>query len=192
MKTCTQCLIEKPESEFYLDRGKPRSKCKDCVKAARNLYYKTHREQSLASALRYSRTPNGKKNRRAWLAARAKTETFKEYSRQWAKTPKGQESRRRRVNKYAKTEKGFAANKRRHARRRAREKNIIATLTFDEWNNLLIEHDYKCAYCYKLFSKEFPATQDHVVPLSKGGQHTAENIVPSCRSCNSRKKDKLL
>ena len=35
-------------------------------------------------------------------------------------------------------------------------------------------------------------TRDHVIPISKGGNNTKENIVPACGSCNSKKKDKIL
>ena len=35
-------------------------------------------------------------------------------------------------------------------------------------------------------------TQDHVIPLSKGGQHIKENIVPACPSCNSKKGNRML
>lgn len=30
---------------------------------------------------------------------------------------------------------------------------------------------------------------DHVIPLSKGGHHTASNVVPACGPCNSVKSD---
>ena len=33
-------------------------------------------------------------------------------------------------------------------------------------------------------------TMDHVIPLSKGGDHTMENVVIACNSCNARKSDK--
>jgi 5-methylcytosine-specific restriction endonuclease McrA len=33
---------------------------------------------------------------------------------------------------------------------------------------------------------------DHVVPRSKGGMHTWENVVAACRPCNVRKRDRLL
>ena len=33
-------------------------------------------------------------------------------------------------------------------------------------------------------------TQDHFIPLSKGGEYSKKNIIPSCRSCNSRKSNK--
>ncbi|WP_203620386.1 HNH endonuclease [Streptomyces sp. SID8499] len=35
-------------------------------------------------------------------------------------------------------------------------------------------------------------TVDHVIPLSRGGQHAEGNLVPACKSCNSSKGDKLL
>jgi 5-methylcytosine-specific restriction endonuclease McrA len=46
--------------------------------------------------------------------------------------------------------------------------------------------DNKCAYC----GKEKPLAQDHFVPLSKGGEYTNNNIICSCKSCNSSKSDK--
>jgi 5-methylcytosine-specific restriction endonuclease McrA len=45
---------------------------------------------------------------------------------------------------------------------------------------------WQCAYCGKSVPTK-RRTVDHVVPLSKGGKHVPENIVPSCRPCNSRK-----
>ncbi|RJQ74577.1 HNH endonuclease [Pseudonocardiaceae bacterium YIM PH 21723] len=46
---------------------------------------------------------------------------------------------------------------------------------------------YRCAYCGGRAD-----TIDHVVPRSKGGPHTWENVVASCAKCNHRKADKLL
>ena len=45
----------------------------------------------------------------------------------------------------------------------------------------------RCAYCAKRAD-----TIDHVVPRSRGGTHTWENCVAACKSCNSRKADRLL
>lgn len=46
----------------------------------------------------------------------------------------------------------------------------------------------KCYYC-NFSTPEDKRTLDHVVPLSKGGLHSASNIVMACLSCNSTKKD---
>ncbi len=44
-----------------------------------------------------------------------------------------------------------------------------------------------CCYCHQ------PAdTVDHVVPLVRGGTNYEGNLVPACRSCNSRKQDRLV
>ena len=45
----------------------------------------------------------------------------------------------------------------------------------------------KCQYCGK--SAE---SIDHVVPRSKGGPHSWENVVACCRRCNTYKGDRLL
>jgi 5-methylcytosine-specific restriction endonuclease McrA len=45
----------------------------------------------------------------------------------------------------------------------------------------------RCAYCGRRAD-----TIDHVVPRSRGGAHSWENCVAACRTCNSRKADRLL
>lgn len=46
---------------------------------------------------------------------------------------------------------------------------------------------HRCQYCGS------PAENiDHVVPRSKGGTHTWDNVVAACRPCNTRKEDRLL
>lgn len=44
---------------------------------------------------------------------------------------------------------------------------------------------YGCTYCGRPHEHT-----DHFVPLSKGGAHTVENLVPSCAECNLSKKDR--
>lgn len=48
--------------------------------------------------------------------------------------------------------------------------------------------DYnRCQYC-----GQSAENIDHVIPRSRGGQHTWRNVVACCRTCNSRKSDMLL
>lgn len=46
---------------------------------------------------------------------------------------------------------------------------------------------HRCQYCGVAAE-----SIDHVVPRSKGGEHTWENVVAACRPCNVRKRDRLL
>jgi 5-methylcytosine-specific restriction endonuclease McrA len=46
---------------------------------------------------------------------------------------------------------------------------------------------FRCAYCGNRAE-----TIDHVVPRSRGGEHTWQNCVACCVKCNHRKADKLL
>jgi len=41
-----------------------------------------------------------------------------------------------------------------------------------------------CAYCG---ASDEPLQRDCVLPLSRGGRYTLDNIVPACRSCNASK-----
>lgn len=48
-----------------------------------------------------------------------------------------------------------------------------------------------CMYCGNKFSKA-ELTLDHVIPSSRGGKSTWENLVAACMPCNRRKGDKML
>lgn len=79
-----------------------------------------------------------------------------------------------------------------HARWVAHKKGAsVNDFTHEQWVEILEVFDHRCAYCPSQCSLcktgTHELTQDHVWPLSKGGPHTASNIVPACRSCNASK-----
>ncbi|MBU0993456.1 MAG: HNH endonuclease [Proteobacteria bacterium] len=47
-----------------------------------------------------------------------------------------------------------------------------------------------CHYCGQP-AKPSELTMDHIVPLAKGGKSTKGNVVPACKTCNTRKKSLL-
>lgn len=63
----------------------------------------------------------------------------------------------------------------------------IDTLGWLEWKAVLEAHDFKCAKC----GADKKIETDHIIPLSKGGSNTKENVQPLCRACNARKGDKV-
>ena len=47
-----------------------------------------------------------------------------------------------------------------------------------------------CYYCGRIVSPK-DLTMDHIVPLARGGRSTKDNLVASCKECNTRKKTLL-
>jgi 5-methylcytosine-specific restriction endonuclease McrA len=54
---------------------------------------------------------------------------------------------------------------------------------------LFARDDWRCVYCGTTAGR---LTLDHVVPRSRGGDSTWENVVTSCAPCNLRKGNRLL
>jgi 5-methylcytosine-specific restriction endonuclease McrA len=54
---------------------------------------------------------------------------------------------------------------------------------------VFLRDDHTCQYC-GIRTRDL--TLDHVMPKSRGGKHTWENLVSACRPCNHRKGGKTL
>lgn len=69
----------------------------------------------------------------------------------------------------------------------------------DEINHLVLfmMHGWICWLCREPINPKFrkphpmAATVDHILPLSKGGTHTWDNVAPAHASCNFLKGDSL-
>lgn len=59
---------------------------------------------------------------------------------------------------------------------------------------LFARDDYTCMYCGRhreeLHGRQF-LTRDHVVPQSRGGDNSWQNVVTACSPCNNRKGNRL-
>lgn len=73
-------------------------------------------------------------------------------------------------------------------KRLARLRNVLVNdFTKIEWEFIKAFFNFRCFYC----DKEGLILQiEHMIPISRGGSHTAENIVPSCGICNMKKGTK--
>ncbi len=47
-----------------------------------------------------------------------------------------------------------------------------------------------CWYCRRKVAPK-DITMDHIVPLAQGGRSNRDNLVPACKSCNSKKKNMM-
>jgi 5-methylcytosine-specific restriction enzyme A len=48
----------------------------------------------------------------------------------------------------------------------------------------------RCYYCGQTVAHR-ELTMDHLVPLTRGGRSTKDNLVPCCKDCNNQKKTLL-
>lgn len=81
-----------------------------------------------------------------------------------------------------------ASNTARKARMRGAKigcKRVNALIS--EWR---LEPDFECSYCNHRFQTTVLHI-DHIIPISKGGTHSVDNICRSCPSCNMSKGSKL-
>ncbi|WP_061963335.1 HNH endonuclease [Demequina aurantiaca] len=84
----------------------------------------------------------------------------------------------------------MAVNPSRRARQsRKRARRVAAAdndLTPAQWAQILDAWG-GCAYCGAGPTDDAVLQRDCVLPISRGGRYTVDNVVPACRSCNASK-----
>jgi len=55
--------------------------------------------------------------------------------------------------------------------------------------NIFLRDNYSCAYCERQL-EQGELSIDHILPKSRGGKETWENLVTSCKTCNCLKGDR--
>jgi len=201
MKRCTKCGEYKELTDFYKrNNGKYyRSSCKECEIAAARKWNCENAERT-------------KQNRHELYIKNKKQEN--ESSRKWKQENKERviESKllwyynnrdkailssreyRRKDNEAVKqrTAKWFRENKNKaceYVRRRdaLKMENRVGVVCYDE----ILRRD--CGICHICGKPVMSKLHfDHIVPLSRGGMHSMDNIAVSHSKCNLRKNNKLL
>jgi 5-methylcytosine-specific restriction endonuclease McrA len=55
--------------------------------------------------------------------------------------------------------------------------------------NIFLRDNYSCSYCDRQLNAE-ELSIDHILPKSRGGKETWENLTTACKSCNCLKGDR--
>lgn len=147
----------------------------------KNIDHERERDREYREAHRAERA--AKERERYWRKREAELERVRRYeelhreailARHRAYTKVWREKRRDLVNEYANN-------------RRALEMNSGGKVTAAEWKEVKERYGNKCLRCGR---DDLRLTMDHVLPLSKGGSNTIDNIQPLCKPCNSSKRTK--
>ena len=191
-KVCTKCKETKSLSEFYKNkRGLHgcRSDCRNCHNkdsVARVAQWRlNHPDQRNANDRRY-RERNREKCREA-IRKSYKKYYGKYVQRIYQWRTENPDKVKAIYQRYKKNNRAkvYAWNN----NRRARLASIEGNLTPNEWQTILEMYEHRCVYCYQ--ELDHP-TQEHIVPIVEGGRHDESNVVPACKSCNSKKGSRSL
>lgn len=194
-------------------------KHRDKVRADTAAYYRAHREQMIAAAHRKYQRNRSKilaqkkiyhqQNRevrnaynraysirnRERLTAQAKAwrarnpgVTNARHRAYWKKVP---EKFRGWQRKWVSRNRGVVRSY--DAKRRARELAATIDATAAQWFYAIIHNQdvLTCAYCQQTVTPK-NAHVDHIIPVSRGGEHGPNNFCIACPECNQSKNDSLL
>lgn len=174
---CTTCGEVKPRDEYYTKaNGKLRKPCKACIRKGSKAWKDRNKERvtEYDTARYHNNKPYFKQKRRERYLRHRDEEL--EYMLSWQKNNK----EKVRIN-------AKAAVHRRRGRAGALETSSV---------HFILEHNTEhfsstnlhCEYCSSVIVDSWEL--EHVVPISRGGQHNKENLAVSCRSCNRGKDGK--
>jgi hypothetical protein len=182
-KCCTKCKEIKPITEFY-----KRNDCRfdvrpECIKCSSILYAEYYKKTQEA------RKEYGKKYSKIWHEKNK--EKANKISAKYYRDNNERERKNGREYRKKHPEKCRENNR----RRRALRANCITEIV----NELQVYeiHNWVCGICGKRINKKLTKPNlkskslDHIIPLSKGGTHTYNNLQPAHLSCNMSKNNKI-
>lgn len=198
-KICLKCKKRKSINEFYKHKGMTDGYlniCKDCKKE----YQKKWEVENRNKVYEYKRSNPDKIKlwkRREYLKHKDK---YKERAKRRYKENKKiilkerKLYRKKNKAKIAETIKLWVDKNRNkvnniNAKRRAIIKNASGNLSYKETLKQYNLQEGKCFWCGEKLNNKYDI--DHLIPLSKNGNHSCGNIVISCGHCNASKGNKL-
>lgn len=165
---CTKCGIEKDAIYFNKRSNRPKgysSACKQCV-------------------LEYKRATKDRNNQRVRERRKKNPELFRKYE----KTRSTESKERRKVKNREYNKRAYQENKIYFIEKsRRRKQRLVGTFTQQQWLDVCNQYNNQCLRCA---CNNCALTIDHVLPISKGGTNTIDNVQPLCMACNLSKGTK--
>lgn len=172
-KTCKKCLQSKPVNEFgksSKSKDGLRSQCKSCNNQYANNWYLNNRDKHAINGANWV-AKNPEKSR---LLAAARQRKFRKQNPQ-----KAFEATKNWVAKNPDKKRAY------NLKRLALRKGASAFLVTNKDIEKIMAKN--CIYCGSKSEH-----LDHVIPLSRGGNHSVGNLVAACKKCNLQKNNKFI
>jgi 5-methylcytosine-specific restriction endonuclease McrA len=173
-------------------------------------YHRLHREEIRTQQQEYAGRPDVQERRREYMKGwrernpdrlrryglmyRVKnTDRKRQYCREWEERNKERRRLRKRITarvwRADNPESLKLYRKRREARARASEQAGRPTFTSADVRWRLAIQKQRCYWCKKRVGDSYHI--DHIIPLSRGGSNSRENICVACAPCNLSKGSKM-
>ena len=189
MKHCNKCDQDKPLEEFPKDstrKGGRHTTCKICKRSQTNFWASKNPEKKKAAKERWKEKHNGTPEQRAKYRAHYQDNKERILAIRRELFRKNPEARKAVNDQWRRSN----MDKARKQRADYRAKTSVAGLT-TALHGVKIAEDDQEGTCYWCGTTEADVWHtDHIMPLRLYGCHLEENIVHSCRSCNTSKKEK--
>ena len=212
-KTCTKCFETKPLDAFYLDKrtGKPRGQCADCVCAYSKARYRANPEPHKALIRAWGIANRDKRREDGTRRRAANPEIHRAAVRKWrknhpeaARADSRKAHHRHRAERNRKAKIYYAANREEAlanaaAWRKANPEKMCdysrarqarkrgAPVVEDIRRADIWERDGGICYLCGLPCDPDNWHLEHLIPLSRGGNHSADNVAASHPECNRAK-----
>lgn len=171
-KVCTKCFVESPVDNFYRNNNQ----CKECKKAYSKAWAKANPDK-VKKAWQKSNKKVWQKQKQDPEYMTKKAVYFKANSeKRTARAKAWNQANRKKYNLHV-------ANA--HLKRRVAKDAKAFKILDKEYRKL---YNSACSFCG---TKE-KITMDHIIPISRSGNHSIGNLQPLCQSCNSSKKSRLV
>ena len=199
-KICSKCGKELEKNKYFNKRKASKDgftkRCKECIAKSKKQYYTNNKEKVSIKVHEYRIQNKEKVSTSNKKYVQNNKQLVIEYKKQYYQNNKKILAENNKQN-YQNNKESYLERQKQYRlknldvfrinaqKRKARAKQLISTLTIEQWENIKRCFDKKCAYC----GEEKPLEQEHFLALSKGGEYTTNNIIPACKSCNCSKHD---
>jgi 5-methylcytosine-specific restriction endonuclease McrA len=216
-KVCTQCKEFKSYEEYYKKKANKdgvESRCKVCRSQSDKNHHQKNKERRIDQMKQYYQENKEQFLKSAKFYREENKERIAEFKKRWAEKNKEHKAEQERNWRENNKERNIEMKKIWYKKNRDRvygnllkRRSLKYFVRFEgvRRKELLDRDNWTCRNCgvqvhdrnvggnrsRHLWDDERKAHIDHIVPISKGGDSSPDNLQVLCRTCNLSKKDKI-